>query len=85
MPTTHDYTDEEMATMRRECAEHHSLMLWESGEMFDAIYYGFSKGYRYMPENEVIDYFVDNWNDVDFTVPYKNYKNRQLARKVKKS
>jgi len=79
------YTDDEIELMRRECAEHHSLMLWESGEMFDAIYYGFSKGYRYLPVAVVIDYFEDNWNDVDFTVPYKNYKNRQLARKVKKS
>ena len=82
MPTTHDYTDEEMDTMRSECASHYSEMLWESGELWDALYYGV-KGYKYMPENEVIDYFVDNWNDVDFTVPLKTV--RPMARKVKRN
>ena len=82
MPTAHDYTDKEMDTMRGECAEHYAEMLWASGEIWDATYFG-CKGFKYMPENEVIDYFVDNWNDVDFTVPLKKVK--PLARKVKKS
>lgn len=78
------YTDDEIDTMRSECAEHSAEALCATGEIWDALYYGV-KGFKYMPEAEVIDYFEDNWNDVDFTVPYKNYKNRQLARKVKKS
>lgn len=78
------YTDDEIDTMRSECAEHSAEALWDTGEIWDALYYGV-KGFKFMPEEEVIDYFEDNWNDVGFTVPYKNYKNRQLARKVKKS
>ena len=76
------YTDDEMDTMRSECAEHSAEALWGTGEIWDALYYGV-KGYKYMPENEVIDYFVDNWNDTDFTVPLR--KVNPLARKVKKS